>query len=393
MDQIHWLTILGIIVVLATVSPVHSAKKELPSFLKSQTYDEPLEFVGIRVHDAHETGATITWETNHPARGRIRFGDTKQMENTKVNTTSDSRHRVQLRGLKEGTKYGFRVYSWDSSNRRIKSQLVFFETKGMPKPRIQRINIKNRTRLGGTVRWVTNVPTTATFSVGHDTPLQHTTVHDSPTRIHEVKLSQFFPNRSVYYRITMTDTRGRSERTTLRSFQTRENNVALNKPIRGTFSRPLNKVSRSELENPVIDRIVDGSLAFPKGLATSGNIPDTDQWFTVDLRQFYVPDTVVIFWRNIARPGSYRIQASKLGQEWSTLATMSAGDTSLIKRSGMGLARHSIPLASGNEDYRYIRVLIPKDSPYHVKYNGDQFVQVFEFKLFPRYKPRSLSDS
>ncbi len=366
--------------------PVQAADTELPDFLREKKYAGPLKFVEVDIKERTKHSATITWETTHPASGRIKYGDNPDLPGTQNFISANKTHTVQLSDLTEGTKYGFRVYAWDKSDRRIKSQLIFFETKGMPPPQFKKLKVAEKTREGGVIRWVTNTPTTAYFEAGYDTPFEFTTKHVMPNTHHEVKLTQFYPGKELYYRISIEDTRGRTKNSGLRKFRTRENNVAWEKPVRGTFDVPIYGIPKGQNgSGPYDKRIVDDRYTYQYGTANSGDPADTVQWFVVDLEQFYVPDTAVFIWRRYAYPKKYRILGSKSGVYWEILAgDLNAADGEKVRKGGIPSIKHVISLNGIEEDYQFIKVEIPKGAPYHVRYSSYNFVQLQEFKLFPK---------
>lgn len=390
MPQPLWFRVLVLLstvgLMIGTAPELHPEEpEELPDFLKEQSHEEPLRFAGISVKNLGAHEATVVWKTNHPSSGRVRFGETPAMEHSRTRMSSQSRHRVRLTGLHEGTRYGFRVYAWDNSEHRIKSQVVFFRTRGTPAPEVKRVRVVKRTLEGGIVRWVTNTPTRAVFKSGYDTPLRFKTVHDSPTRYHQVNLKRFHPGRRILYRITSEDTRGRRGRTNVRDFRTRENNVAWNKPVRGTFDRPIFGVPEDARgETPFLRRVNDGRFGYQHGTATSGDPADTVQHFTVNLKKLYRPDRAVLYWRDLAYPEQYSLYGSKTGRRWDLLAkTLNAGTGKHMRKGGILSYRQVVDFDT-DELYQYIRVEIPKGADYYAKYPQYKFVQLQEFKLFPR---------
>lgn len=360
-------------------------KSELPEFLKKQQHEEPLRFASISVVKRGQHEATVVWETNHPASGRLRFGTNPAMKNSRTRMTPRSRHRFRLTDLREGTRYGFRVYAWDGSKHRIKSQVVFFRTRGTPPPEVKRVRVVKRTLEGGIVRWVTNTPTRAVFESGYDTPLRFKTVHDSPTRFHQVTLKRFHPNRDILYRITSVDTRGRRRLSGIRRLRTRENNVAWEKPVRGTFDRPIFGVPEDARgETPYQRRVNDGRFDYQLGTATSGDPADTVQRFTINLEKLHRPGRAVLYWRDLAYPEKYSIHGSRTGRKWDVLARNLNAAKGKHTRKGGILSYRQVVEFDTDRAYQFIRVEIPKGAPYYGKYPQYKFVQLQEFKLFPR---------
>lgn len=360
------------------------AEETVPEFLREEQTDEPLKFRSIEIVDRTDTILRITWKTNHAARGRITFGRGERSQR-QLRGTARASHSIHYKNLSEGTKYQFRVYAWDNSGHRIKSQVVTARTTGTPPPRFKQLGMERRTPTGGTLRFVTNVPTRAVIRAGHDTTLSYKTTHDSPTRFHEVTLNQFQPDRRLHYRITLEDTRSQTNRSRRKSFRTREPNVAWEKPVGGTFDRTIFGLSEAaQGEQPLPERITDGKFDYQYGLAMSGDPSDTQQWASVDLEQLHTPDTVVLFWWNHAYPRQYSVEASRLGRKWTTLAEdLDAEDGNEVTKRGLPVVRQKITPES-RDAYRYVRVRIPEGVRYYGKYPQYNFVALVEMKVFPR---------
>jgi hypothetical protein len=383
--KIERFDVIGLIVLLVLFcgGPA-SARDTVPGFLKPDKPEDPLTFEGIDVLGRSEDTIVLRWTTNHPARGRLQYGY-QNLDNQRLRANSDTSHQVLLDGLENGTTYQMKVYSWDNAENRIQSQVIRVRTRGTPPPRFRGIQFQNKTMTGGTLQWATNVPTTAVLRVGHDTPLRYRSHRDTPTRIHEVELDHFRPGKHLHYRITVRDTRGRVQETRLRSTLLPEANVARNKPVTGTFDRPIYGLSTDQQgEAPLIERVTDDRFGYQYGTSLSGDPADTMQQVTIDLKQLYTPDTVVLFWWTNAYPERYRITASKLKRNWDVLADeLNAGNGDKVQPGGLPSIRQIIRPGK-NASYRYIRIEIPKGSPYYTKYDEHNFVGLVELKVFPR---------
>jgi len=330
---------------------------------------------------------SLIWEANRAVYGRIKYGtDRSQLGAGRTFMNARKRREVILNDLKEGTMYVFKIKIWDASGKHSKTKMGRFRTAGMPEPAIKEVRVKDITRNGAVVRWVTNVPTTALFESGHDSDdLGYKTRHEHPGRHHQVELDHFYPDMEVYYRITVTDTRGRTARRELNYFWTRENNIALDKPVSGTFGQKIYKApSGFGRDEDLNQRITDGDFTFMGGTATSGDPADTDQWFVVDFKELVKPDTVVIYWFAFASPRQYEIQGSVYGEKWRKLAgDLNAGTGERLKKGGIDSLKHKIHL-NEEKEFQYIRVFIPAGAPYYKRYPQWEYVQIQEFKLFPK---------
>lgn len=372
------------LVTTGLIPSVARTAETIPEFLREDQVSDPLEFVGIDIAKRTEHSLKISWTTNHAARGKIKFGR-KSFNQRKLQAESKEQHQVTFKNLAEGTRYRFRVFAWDNADHRIKSQVVTLRTKGTPPPRFRTLRVVRRGLTGGVIRWVTNVPTTAVLSAGHDTPLTYRTVHDTPTRFHEVTLDQFRPDHRLFYRVDLRDTRGRRTTSGMKSFELREPNVAWDKPVTGTFDRPIYGLDTgARIDKPRLPRVNDDKYDYQFGLAMSHDPADTVQWFVIDLERAYTPDTIVLDWWNFAYPEQYRVEASRFRRHWTPLArNLNAANAREQRIGGLPIRRQIVTPETG-QAFRYVRVKIPEGASYYKKYEVYNFVALVEIKMFAR---------
>jgi hypothetical protein len=131
-----------------------------------------------------------------------------------------------------------------------------------------------------------------------------------------------------------------------------------------------------------------------EGMATSADPADTHQWFRVDLGEKFIPRKIVFAWRDIAFPKEYHILASEDGEEWEVLASnLDAGEGEKIRtEGGMPALCHKVKFPFLFKSFRYIQVLIEKGADYYVKYPQYKFVQILNFKVFPKEEFAIRSD-
>lgn len=367
-----------------------------PDFLVPGQSDETLEFKEIAITSRSETSLEVTWTTNKPARGKIRFGRDNLSEQS-LRSSSNNRQSVSFNDLTEGTLYRFRVYAWDQSGHRIKSQVASARTNGVPPPRLRKTSLEKRTMYGGHLKIFTNVPTTITVSAGTDTPLNLTSELRNPSRRHLVKFTRFYPDSSIKYRLTLKDTEGRTRRSPLKSFRTREANFAFDRPVEGTFDEPVYGLRQTDTPNTSENgRINDNNYSYSEGLANSGDPADTTQYFVVNLGELIRPGRAVFYWRDLAYPRHYKIYGSKLKQKWTPLAVnlnAEDGQHELTPIGNMKAWKQTVDLPDTAPEVQFIKVVIPEESDYFGKYDSYNFVQLFEFKLFPHESPDNRGPS
>jgi hypothetical protein len=99
---------------------------------------------------------------------------------------------------------------------------------------------------------------------------------------------------------------------------------------------------------------------------------------------------MVFYWRNLAYPRNYEILVSKTGHRWSLLKrNLDArnGTDTLTPTENTKTMKHVVTFPDTVDQYQLIRVRIPKGSDYFAKYDQYDFMQLHEFKLFPKTIP------
>ena len=161
-------------------------------------------------------------------------------------------------------------------------------------------------------------------------------------------------------------------------------NLAKNKDVTGTFTALPPSDLLVDRSKPVLSRIVDDDIGYFGGMATSQSIIKNDQEVTIDLGESYMIRSIVSFWRDIAYPESFSVSISNDQKSWQEIAArINAGEGALI-RSDDGDPIRVINTDTKGERARYIQILIPKNSPYHVKNDKWDFVQLMEIEVLSK---------
>lgn len=361
-------------------------------YLLPEEPEEDLEIETIDVRDISETTAVVIMELNHPTYARISYGPGREMDRERSMMRATDEHRFQLTELTEGTPHTFQLQAWVSPELGIRSERMHFETEGTPPPDFVSIDINDRHAFGATIEWRTNIPVEARFYSGHDSEnLQYRTEHPVLHPAHRVELEGFYPDSTVYYRIEIEDERGRTHETGLRQFKTRENNIAWRQPVEGTFDQPPFGVDddRFDPDERFVDRITNGKTNYTDGTATSGDPARAPQWFLVDFQEKHELDRAEFLWRAHAYPESYNIQLfAEEDTPVHVIEGLNAGEGEEVYSDGGMPSRHQVvELDEVEEPIRLIRVEIPLGAPYHQFFPQYDFVQILDFKVFPRELP------
>lgn len=197
-----------------------------------------------------------------------------------------------------------------------------------------------------------------------------------------VIVSGLKPRTAYFYQVTAVDFYGNTASSKVLNFTTVGENVALNKKVTGTFvNLPRDeKYAKPGTEPEILGRVTDGGTSYFTAMATSGSVPNADQYVVIDLGRSYNLKNIVSYWRNLAYPESLSVQISGNGSDWQTLESgLNVGSTAFGRSdAGDPMSIASVKGGSG----RYIKLLIAKGSPIYTKHSQWDFVQLMEVRAF-----------
>jgi len=163
-------------------------------------------------------------------------------------------------------------------------------------------------------------------------------------------------------------------------FYTLENNIALGKPVIGTFNGTY-IADNFELGGDVINRVTDGKYGYLDGMAVSNDPELSDQWLIVDLGKEYPVKEVVCIWRSLAYPVKFYLSLSVDGKEWICEQVVEgAQESSMAGNMPVKLSRAFFDC----KDSRYVKLLFPVGGEYVRRYEHYRFLQLVELKVFPK---------
>jgi hypothetical protein len=174
--------------------------------------------------------------------------------------------------------------------------------------------------------------------------------------------------RSRYFLIVIaSDKTGRETMSDLLGFDTIPVNLALNKPVTGTFTNELDDKYIETTKHP-IKRVTDGDENYFSGFAKAWPTSEGPQWVSVDLGSVEQVAEAVIVWSALAVPDDYTVSTSPEGTNWVTELKITSGKVEIgagvtfeEKNSDNGdpLIEVTIPL---NKNLRFLALAIPKDA-------------------------------
>ncbi|MBU1077162.1 MAG: discoidin domain-containing protein [Spirochaetes bacterium] len=341
----------------------------------------------VAVHNIRNTEATVKWDTDYETLGQIRFGlDPKKITDIHTEYFYNKTHALTLKNLLKGKKYYFQIINQMPDSKYITSQLLSFKTSGIPLPEIEEIIVKKREYNTVTLSVKPNISTYAEIKYGTDPDkLEKKVSVNKLSRLHTIKIKGLYPLTRYYSEITLTDS-GKNRYTEKYDFETGEYNIAMNKKVEGTFKSTF-IADVFKLEGDIQKRANDGSFDYKTGMAVSFDPAGSEQFLLIDLGSIEEIEKIITYWRALAYPYLYFIYFStdkKKWQKYNKMVNLKNEKITFIQGSG-------IPMIIGTSDpentkTRYVKIVIPKGSPFYKKYTLYNFLQLMEIKIYGKYR-------
>ena len=331
---------------------------------------------GVRVAQVGETGALLTWTTDLAVPAEVRYGLAPQALTPLLNLAAATEHAQVLAGLVPGTLYHYLIVGRDDVT-------GTFVTCGLAPLRYESLGGSTLDAHTLRVAWSTNHPAAMIVGLRHESDSDYTARYDKPLeqRQHTVVFGNLRAGNRYYFIVQSTDSTGWSVNTGERMVQMPEANVALHRPVTGTFGHYPTDANVQPDSDPLAN-ITDGDDAFFTGTVNSGSIHAAEQWATVDLGDSVAVRSVVTVWRRLAYPLAFRLLGSRDGEEWELIEwNINAGEGAEA-RSSRGDPLLVVTNPAGGRQYRYVKVLLTQGSRFFVKHDNWDFVQLVELKVF-----------
>ena len=133
----------------------------------------------------------------------------------------------------------------------------------------------------------------------------------------------------------------------------------------------------------MLSRITDGTLDYFKGMATSGDPKNADQWVKIDLGDIFTLDKILTFWRGTAYPNQFSLLVSLDGKAWKTISDDLDAGRGEISRSESGDPLMIVTTDAEKSMARFVKLFVQKGARCYQKHRNFHFVQLFEIKVYP----------
>ncbi len=335
-------------------------------------------FTKVKNIDKHS--AEIEWKSDYEILGQVRYGlSPDKVENIQTEFFFKKEHNIKLVNLAEGKEYFYQIISSTPDNKFYTSELKSFKTAGIPLPEIVSVDYIEKSYNYAKLKIVSNIETELKFEY------KNGIIEDKKyKRIHILEIKGLEPLKSYDYKVEIKDNR---ENINVKrdKFSTGEYNIALNKPVEGTFRNHF-IADVFTLKGNIISRVNDASFDYKNGMAVSFDPKDSEQFVILDLGKASALSEIITYWRALAYPYFYYILYSNDKKKWEQYDGIVNLKSEPIKRiEGSGIPMKIGDTEVKNLTTRYIKLFIPKGTPYYKKYPQYKFLQLLEVKVYGVY--------
>ena len=158
------------------------------------------------------TGATITWKTDEPTRGEVKYWKTAT-ENpmTRLDENLSTSHSVPLPGLDPDTTYYFKVTSRDATGNETTEEGSFktLAAADETEPSISGVGISSITESSAIITWTTDETATSQVKYGQTEEYgSETPENTNLVRSHSVTLTELDDDTTYYFKVISKDAAG-----------------------------------------------------------------------------------------------------------------------------------------------------------------------------------------
>lgn len=357
---------------------------------------EAFLMTAMKVDGIETTAATVTVAFTKPVRLSLAYGiepHPEALKNFTEYTSFQSSYQIQLRDLIEGQDYYVRVKAMSAQEELYVSDdtnYLHFRLLGTPPLKVVNGGVGYVNPLAFSVVFQTNIPSHCVMYFGEPDNFSQIISQPGYDTRHVFEFKDLLPQHVYSYMAFLTDHRGLNQVLPRTNVSTAEVNIARNKKvIAGTFTvqrEPGWQGGSQSAGETTLQKLTDGRDDYFNGMAHSGDIDREDQFATIDLGRVYTIESHAVIWRTLAYPYAYEMFASLDNKEWKKCAHIPS------ERIGMGRTIRSHGgdplLVTGGQFFdqtkaRYVKLLIPKGTPYFKRHKEWRNVDLAEILIYP----------
>lgn len=343
----------------------------------------------LTLKEAGEDYAVFSFKTTAPAYGSVCVGTSREKVEESSHTVCmnlGTEHLIKVENLKPGERYYAKAIIRDLHGSEVdKSEIIEFYTKGDPQPYFD--VIKASPWVWSVAFFVkTSVPSRLKVILKKDNKPVWWSQYDYPSTEKMFVAEGLTPETVYTFELKAFNTAGTRWVEYKGEVKTRSWNVALNKPVRGTFNNP-DIADNFKLKPPIISRVVDGSLFYREGMACSFDPAKKAQWVQIDLQKKYALKCVKTYWRALCYPRDFSVLVSNDGKHWQKVAEHLDAGKVKTWHSPYGDPIKIVETSLKGE-WRYVKIYIPKGAKYYRKFKNYRFVQLYEVEVIADHTKR-----
>ena len=268
----------------------------LASFLlpaKVALATEPLMIYNISVVQTDKI-ATITWQTNRPAYGKLEYGLASDSYHWSLQTNQQKNETTMtISGLYADTNYFFKVTAWDSTSEVTSFERTFKTKKSSDNtaPTISRVQAAYTTGKTATIQWFTDEDATTEVSYGQTTSYGSEVKDSRLIKIHDITIAGLKEGTYYHFLVKSKDKDNNVSRFYDLTFQTKttsktDNDDLLIYEIQPTSENNINVTENSAVISWRTNKLTEGwirygtSASFDKTILTN---PPRDFAYAVTL--------------------------------------------------------------------------------------------------------------
>ena len=208
----------------------NTATSSQQSFTTSSSSDTTAPVISnIQKSNITNTGASVSWNTNESADGKILYGTTSPVALATADSANEgstgTSHTINLSGLMPGTTYYFLIVSKDGSGNTATSSEQSVTTTDTVAPVISGVTASSTTAAASTLLWTTDENADSTVWYGTTTPVAVgtgalTSTNASLITSHALGLTGLTASTTYYFLVVSKDGSGNSATSSESSFVT-----------------------------------------------------------------------------------------------------------------------------------------------------------------------------
>jgi len=191
--------------------------------LSSKTYKTRVQITHLSVIERGDESATLSWRTNKPTTGMVKYGLTEDLEEDSITLPLAKEHQVTINNLNNDTHYFYRVEANVDPKDTIQSKMQSFDTLDSQEGEPTIIEVDNgyltEDGLTGFVKITTSEDTKVWIDYGFNHERTYQSAISDFNSTHGIALPYFRAERTYHYNINIEDADGNIFRSKRRSIK------------------------------------------------------------------------------------------------------------------------------------------------------------------------------